>query len=77
MAAFFAGGLGAILVLGVFVAGIGSGWTLRQIWDRYRRPELQKPKEEELRQMAEQQKAFHQLQNYSAERAYGMVEEYR
>ena len=72
-ATFFMGFLGALLAMGLFGAGGAVGWYL----GRRSIPAAQPPGEEERRRMAEQQQAFHQLQNYSAERAYGLVEEYR
>ena len=72
---FVLGFLGA--VIGVMLLGIvgAAGWIIRGVYDEQRYPECPPPGETERKRMAEQQQAINCLQNYSAERAYGLVGE--
>ena len=73
--AFILGFLGA--VIGVMLLGItgAAGWILRGVYDERCYPDCPQPGETEQKRMAEQQQAINCLQNYSAERAYGLVGE--
>ena len=73
MNTFLFGLLGALLALGLLAGGGVIGWKARGFYTSLTAPKAQKPEEEERRRLIEQQQAFRQLQNYSAERAYGMV----
>ena len=70
---FVYGMVGALAVLLLFIGGAFAGWKAR---DYIARREFKKTAKElsadELRPMAEVQEAFRELQNYSAEKAYGM-----
>lgn len=70
---------GGLLVLLLFSFGFFAGWKLHTLLAS-RPPRRAKPTEMEARQLAEQQRqlierqnAFRILQDYSTERAYGMV----
>ena len=73
------GALGCLACL--LLIGLGSvlGWKIRGVYDRgFNRSamtEAEKLVQEEQRQkLKAEQQAFHVLQNYSAERAYGMTD---
>ena len=77
---FLYGVLGCLAVLVLFLGGGFAGWKLHGYADskRYRRSlseDEQKRIVQERRELEAQQAAFHTLQNYSAELAYGMVTE--
>ena len=68
---FLLGALGAVAVFGLFALGVFVGWRLCK---RFARPApVEKPPDRELREMAEQQAAFRQMQNYNADVAYGIT----
>lgn len=67
--------LGCAVVLGGFGAGALLGWKARGRYEALIRPRARPPGEEERRLLEEQQRAFRTMQNYNAERAYGMVRE--
>ena len=68
---FLFGILGCFLSVCLFAAGFAAGWKLR-----CRLPDVTAGQlsEREKHRLAEEQQAFHTLQNYSAERAYGIHE---
>ena len=69
--AFVIGAVGAVLVMGVFALGVFAGWKAH---GRFAHVEpVKSASEQELKELAEQQEAFRQLQNYSAETAYGIT----
>lgn len=70
MTTFLLGAAGALTALGLLGLGAAGGWQARKIMERNRCMPRRG-----AGGLAEEQKAFRQLQNYSAERAYGMVEE--
>lgn len=63
--------LGCFLCLAIFAGGFYTGWKLR-----CRLPDVTATAltEREQRHLQEEQQAFRTLQNYSAERAYGIHE---
>lgn len=67
MTAFLLGILGCGCFAAVFGAGMLLGWKLRAGIARQTAPD---PSEQERLRLAEEQKAFRLLQNYSAEQAY-------
>lgn len=75
---FLYGVLGCLAVLVLFLGGGFAGWKLHGYVDgkRYKRDlsdeETKRILQERL-ELEAQQSAFHTLQNYSAERAYGML----
>ena len=72
---FLFGFLGALTGMGLLAGGGVIGWHVCKAVLKHATPELEKPGEAELKREAERQQAFHLLQGYSAERAYGMVED--
>lgn len=66
---FLYGALGAVAVIALFSLGVFAGWRLH---GRYCRPKAEKPDDEALRRLKEEQEAFHQLTHYSADVAYGL-----
>ena len=72
---FLYGILGTILVMALFSGGVVLGWKLNIRF--YRTPKM-KPEDpikqqKELERMKEEQEAWRVMQDYSVERAYGMV----
>lgn len=63
------GALGALIVIGLLALGAFAGWKAR---GRFYGSTAEPPAAAELRRMHEEQEAFHSLQNYSAEIAYGI-----
>lgn len=75
---FLYGVLGCLVALALFSGGGFAGWKLRGLVDgRAKKRELTDEDAEKIRrerlELEAQQSAFHTLQNYSAERAYGMI----
>jgi hypothetical protein len=70
---FVLGFLGALTAVALFVVGGLCGWYAHKTFMRHTTHVADKPGEKERRMLKEQQQAFHVLQNYSAERAYGMM----
>lgn len=70
MTIFFFGLCGALLGLGLTALGAAGGWMAAQAMHRRPRAETQR----ENKALAEEQRAFRQLQNYSAQQAYGLLE---
>lgn len=68
---FIYGVLGTLAVLTLVILSAFAGYKLRGKVDHYTVPKAERPGEDELQRMREQQKAFAELQNYSAEMAYG------
>lgn len=69
---FLLGAAGAAMLLGAFGAGAAAGW---RVCKELKTPpaKAEPPQAEVLKRMQEGQEAFRSLQNYSAERAYGML----
>ena len=68
--AFMFGALGAVAVIGLFALGVFVGWKLHK---RFARPApAEPPSDKELKRLAAEQEAFRQVQNYSADVAYGI-----
>jgi len=55
--------------MGLYALGVLTGWKLKA---RFGLQKTESAPEAELRRMKAQQEAFRQLQNYSAETAYGI-----
>jgi len=72
---FLIGFLGALLAMLLLGAGAVAGWLGHQAWVRRNMPKAAPAGEQERERLLEQQQAFQCLQNYSAERAYGMAGE--
>lgn len=70
---FIYGVLGTLAVLALVFLSAFAGYKLRGKVDRYMTPKAERPGEDELQRMKEQQKAFAELQNYSVETAYGQM----
>lgn len=69
----FYGALGMLAVLGLLLGGAALGWRARGAWqERTRQAAVKEATEEERRVLAEQQRAFEGMLNYSADQAYGM-----
>jgi len=67
------GALGAAVALLLPALGFFAGWKAHGAWRRNSaRAAAEEASEEERRQLIEEQKAFGDLMNYSAETAYGM-----
>ena len=73
------GALGCLACMLLVALGVVVGWKIRGVYDRgfqSRAPLTDKEaqaQEEQRRKLKEEQQAFHVLQNYSTERAYGMA----
>lgn len=72
---FLIGILGALLVAALLALGGAAGWLAHREWAGRAMPQSPPPGERELERMREQQQAFRCMQNYSAERAYGMLDD--
>ena len=66
---FLYGFLGGLAVVGLLALGALAGWKAHKA---FARPKAVNPEKKELDRLAEQQKAFRELANYSMETAYGM-----
>jgi hypothetical protein len=73
---FLYGFLGAMFCIVLFFAGVLVGWKVKDA-DAERRSvkPVDPPQEAERQRLIEQQQAFHRIQNYSVEDAYGMNED--
>ena len=70
MSIFLYGVFGALFVLTLLSIGALIGWNLRaRTW----KPKAEAPDVSEIQRMQEEQDAFRQLQNYSADVAYGLA----
>ena len=73
------GALGCLACLFLVIVGVVLGWKIRGVYDRgfHRKAEMTEQEvqaqEEQRRKLKAEQTAFHVLQNYSAEQAYGMT----
>lgn len=63
------GALGALIVVGLLALGALVGWKAR---GRFYGTTAEPPAAAEVRRMREEQEAFHSLQNYNADIAYGV-----
>ena len=72
---FLFGFLGALAAVVLAVAGAAGGWQAHRLFVRHTCRQAEPPKQAESRRLEQEQKAFQLLQNYSAERAYGMMQE--
>lgn len=72
---FVMGAVGMLAVLLLLLVGAVAGWVLRGTYIRLTRPVAPTPQEQERKRLIEEQQAFQQLQNYSVERAYGLVQD--
>ena len=70
MTIFFIGLCGALLGLGLTALGAAAGWMAANALRKRPGPVERR----ENRAAAEEQRAFRQLQNYSAQQAYGLLE---
>ena len=75
---FLYGALGCMAALLLIIGGAFAGWKLRGYADsKSRKRTLTQEEAERVRrerlELEAQQSAFHTLQNYSVERAYGML----
>lgn len=74
------GALGCLACLFLIGIGLILGWTLRGLYVRgfTSRPAMtdleKQTQEEQRRKLKAEQQAFHAIQNYSTERAYGMAD---
>ena len=70
---FLLGFLGAILAVGLFVAGAVLGWRCKEKdFARNQQATAEKLTEAEKRRLKEEQEAWTALHNYSVEDAYGI-----
>lgn len=70
---FLYGFFGALIVIGVLGAGIAIGWKAHGIkTSNSYRVSAEKLNERERDKLIEQQRAFHAIQSYGPEVAYGM-----
>lgn len=72
---FCIGFLGALSAVGLLGVGCVLGWKAHAALHARPRPRSRALEERERRRLQEQQQAFQTLQNYSQERAYGMLTE--
>lgn len=74
------GALGCLACMFLIALGVVLGWKVRGVYERSlqsRAPMTDaetKAQEEQRRKLKAEQQAFHVLQNYSTERAYGMTQ---
>ena len=64
---------GALAVIALLATGGVIGWFLHRAFVKHTSPVAEPPHEKERRRLIEEQEAFKILQNYSADRAYGMT----
>ena len=72
---FVFGFLGALTAVALFAGGGVCGWIAHKAYTRHTAPVAPEPGVKERERLKAEQQAFHVLQNYSAERAYGMITE--
>jgi len=70
---FVLGFLGALTVVALIAVGGACGWFAHKTFVKHTTPVAERPEEKERQRLRAEQQAFHLLQNYSTERAYGMV----
>lgn len=73
--------LGSFILFGLFIGGGFAGFALRGYLDKRTIRKVEDTRTEEQRakerkQLIEQQDAFRVMQNYSTERAYGMIDDH-
>ena len=73
MTTFLTGFCGALAALGLLALGALAGWQGRRVLKEQRG--VPPVREKENRRLQQEQQAFRQLQNYSAQRAYGLVDD--
>lgn len=69
------GFVGALLVVALLTGGALAGWHLHKAFVKHTSPVVEPPEEKERRRLIEEHQAWHTVQNYSAERAYGMTKD--
>ena len=70
---FILGFLGALLAVGLFVAGMCLGWRVRQwSYEHTQKSTAEQLTEEQKRRAREEQEAWMALHNYSVEDAYNL-----
>ena len=76
MNTFLCGVLGGLMVIGLAVVSAGVSWGVCTLCLRLTRPRRQPPREplDPTAEICAEQQAFRQLQNYSAQQAYGLVD---
>ncbi len=67
------GFVGALFVVALLTGGGLAGWHLHKTFMKHTAPTPEPLSEKERKNLVEEQKAFRLMQNYSTERAYGMV----
>lgn len=73
---FLIGFLGALAAMGLLFSGSLIGWKARSAFEKYRtRKTAEELTELEKQRIREEQQAFSALQNYSSERAYGLMKD--
>ena len=72
---FLIGFFGGLAVVALIGAGFAGGWVARGAFARHTAPKAEQPGEAERRKLIEEQQAFNHIQNYSTERAYGMIQD--
>jgi len=72
---FLIGFIGAIMAVLLLTAGFAAGWMGCRMHLKRTTTKPEVMGEQERKRLLEQQQAFQYLQNYSAERAYGMAED--
>jgi len=70
---FVIGFLGGLAVVALLSVGGLCGWNAHKTFIKHTAPVAEKPGDEERRRLREEQQAFRELQNYSTERAYGLI----
>ena len=75
MTTFLVGFMGAVAAASLLALGGILGWSAPAARTTQSRPQTPPPGEGERRRLREEQQAFAMLQNYSPERAYGMLRE--
>lgn len=68
----FAGALAVIALL--FTGGV-IGWHLHRAFVKHTSPVAEPPGEKERKRLIEEQQAWRTMQNYNADRAYGLTQE--
>lgn len=71
---FVPGAIGALIVLALFAAGVFTGWKLKAYDDaRVSTTRAKELSEDERDRLIQEQEAFKLIQNYTVDRAYGIV----
>lgn len=69
------GFVGALALITLLSGGGLAGWHLHKTFVKHTSPVAEPPGEKERRRLIEEQQAWNIMQNYSAERAYGMTQD--